>query len=78
MLSALAFTYVTGTEQGEFTEMDGLEYQLADYGIAEPERTPREQPVTEECLAGRCGNCWDDECECRLCYHLGASWTGAR
>ena len=27
--------------------------------------------VTDECAAGRCGNCWDDDCACPACGHPG-------
>lgn len=25
--------------------------------------------VSNECLAGRCANCWNDECACPYCGH---------
>jgi hypothetical protein len=28
--------------------------------------------VSDECAAGRCGNCWDDTCGCPMCGHPGA------
>lgn len=33
--------------------------------------------VSNECLAGRCGNCWDDDCACAACGHWQPTKTNA-
>lgn len=27
--------------------------------------------VSNSCLQGRCADCWNDDCACQLCGHLG-------
>jgi hypothetical protein len=54
------------------TDERGRTYTMPIHRVREYQVIAAAAPVSDECAAGRCANCWDDACGCDQCGHPGA------